>query len=400
MKRLTFVFISAIFFSPLSAQKTLTGLDVLEKSEFAQLSGKRVGLITNHSAVNASGEHILKVLSRAQNFKLISIFTPEHGFSGDIEGGVHIQNSSSSAGIPIYSLYGKNKKPSDEMLEGLDTLVFDIQDIGARFYTYLTTMGYAMEEAERKGLEFIVLDRPNPIGLKTVEGPLLSENISAFTAYYRVPVRHALTAGEMALFHKKNKTTKLNLKVIKAENYKRDSLFPSTNLPWVNPSPNIRDFEAALLYPGLGCFEATNVSVGRGTSQPFHWFGAPWMKANKILKKLKSAKIEGVKFYTEKRKPEADIYNGEECEGIKIEVIDPSKVRSLDIFVYAVYWLKKTTPKNFEIRKDDVERMTGTKDFYEMIEQGEKPEKIISFFNNSNKDFLNRLKADGILLYE
>ncbi|MEW5951407.1 MAG: DUF1343 domain-containing protein [Elusimicrobia bacterium] len=398
MKKIFLIFL--LFYSPSAFSKTLTGLDILEKENFSVLKGKKVGLISNHSALNSKGEHILKVFNRADNFELKAIFSPEHGFSGQVEGGVHIANSSSSAGVPIYSLYGKNKRPQAELLKDLDILVFDIQDIGARFYTYLTTMGYAMEEAAKNNISFLVLDRPNPIGLEIYEGPILSENISAFTAYYPVPVRHALTAGETALFHKKNKNLKLDLKIIKAENYSRKDFFNDTALTWTNPSPNIRDLDAAILYPGLGCFEASNVSVGRGTDSPFHWFGAPWMKAKKIAKKLNAANIKGVKFKVQKRTPKNDLYEKEECEGIEIELIEPKAVRSLDIFVHAAYWLKKINGKKFLLKKEDIARMTGTYDFYEMIENGKKPEEIISFFENSNSDFLKKLKKDGILLYE
>lgn len=396
---LSCLFLAALI-SPLHCEKVLTGLDVLERDGFKALENKKVGLITNHSALNSSGEHILKVFAGAKNFKLMAIFSPEHGFSGQIEGGVHIQDSSSSAGVPIYSLYGKDKRPSEEMLKGIDVLVFDIQDIGARFYTYLTTMGYAMEEADKKNISFLVLDRPNPVGLKMVEGPLLSPEINNFTAYYPVPVRHAMTAGEMAVFHKKNKKLNLDLKVIRMENYNREMLFPETGLKWVNPSPNIRDFNAEILYPGLGCFEAANVSVGRGTAEPFHWFGAPWMKGKKIAKKLNAAGLKGVKFFQEYRTPEADIYSKEKCDGVRAEITDKKSVRSLDIFVHAAYWLRKTSPEKFEIKKDDIARMTGTGDFYRLIMEGKKPEEIISFFEASNSDFLDRLKKEGILLYE
>lgn len=379
--------------------KVLTGLDVLERENFIALEGKKVGVISNHSALNSKGEHILKVFARTKKFELKAIFSPEHGFTGDIEGGVRISNSSTTAGIPLYSLYGENKRPTPQMLKDIDTLVFDIQDIGTRFYTYLTTMGYAMEEAEKNKISFIVLDRPNPIGLETVEGPLLSKEITAFTAYYPVPIRHALTAGEMAILHKKNKTQKLDLKVIRAENYYRKDFFNETALVWANPSPNIRDLQAAVLYPGLGCFEATNVSVGRGTQDPFHWFGAPWLNAKKLAKKLNLAKIKGVKFYPQERTPSANMYSQEKCKGIRIEITEIKSVRSVDIFVHCAYWLRKIHKDKFEIKKDDIATMIGTSDFYEMLIKGAKPKEIISFFENSNKNFLEKLKNEGVLIY-
>jgi len=241
------------------------------------LEGKRVGLITNHTSLNAAGLNAVDVFHRAGSFRLAAIFSPEHGFRGTEEGGVYIETSTDPVtGVTVYSLYGKNKqRPTPEMLKDLDVLVFDIQDIGARFYTYLTTMGYAMEEAAKAGVAFMVLDRPNPIG-GLVEGPVLEPGISAFTAYFPVPARHGFTAGEMALFHKAKLDLKLDLAVVKLENWTRAMTFDQTGIVWTNPSPNIRNVDAEVLYPGLGCFEATNVSVG-----PFSGSAPPGWKPAK-----------------------------------------------------------------------------------------------------------------------
>lgn len=379
----------------ISAQITLTGLDVLERENYKILKNKRVGVITNHTAVDSNGFHILELFKKA-GINLVAIYTPEHGFKGNVEGGVYIENSSQSVyNVPIYSLYGKNKRPTEEMLKGIDVLVFDIQDIGARFYTYLTTMGYAMEEATKYNISFIVLDRPNPVSANIIEGPVLQEGINHFTAYFPVPVRHGLTAGEIALLHKKVKNLNLDLKVIKMENYSRDKFFDETGLIWVNPSPNIRDLEAAILYSGIGCFEATNVSVGRGTDKPFHWFGAPWLNSKKILKKLEKANLKGVKFYEREKIPSADIYKGERCKGIEIKILDKREIRPLEIFVYAVYWLSKINKNEFILKKEDITRMIGSSLFYDMIKSGKKPQEIIEFFNSSNKNFPDK----EILLY-
>lgn len=378
---------------------TLSGLDVLERDGFKQLEGTRVGLITNHTSVDLNGVNAVDSFHKAGNFKLAAIFSPEHGFRGTEEGGVYIASSSDPVtGVPVFSLYGKNKqRPTPEMLKDLDVLVFDIQDIGARFYTYLTTMGYAMEEAAKAGLPFMVLDRPNPIG-GLVEGPVLEPGISFFTAYFPVPTRHGFTAGEMALFHKANINLNLNLTVIPLENWTRDLFFDQSGIVWTNPSPNIRNVNAEVLYPGLGCFEASNISVGRGTDRPFLWFGAPWMQADKIAKKLSKAGLKGVKFSAMKLIPDKDVFEGKLCEGINIEVADRSAVRALDIFVNAVYLLRKYNGAEFRLNPVEIRKMTGSSDLYNMLEAGAKPSEIIAAFEKNNADF--RAGAAKFLLYK
>jgi uncharacterized protein YbbC (DUF1343 family) len=366
----------------------LTGLDVLERGGFKELQGKRVGLITNHTSVDAEGRNAVDALFGAPGVRLAAIFSPEHGFRGTEEGGVYIESSTDAVtGVPVYSLYGKGRqRPSPESLKDLDVLVFDIQDIGARFYTYLTTMGYAMEEAAKAGLPFMVLDRPNPIGGR-IEGPVLEPDISFFTAYFPVPTRHGFTAGEMALFHKDNLKLDFDLTVVKMEGWRRDMFFDKTGVAWTNPSPNIRELDAEVLYPGLGCFEATNVSVGRGTDRPFLWFGAPWMKAEKIAKKLNKAGLAGVKFHPVKLTPSKDVYEGKECEGIEIEITDRAAVRALDIFVNAAYLLRDYNEKDFTMKEVEVRKMTGSSDFYRLLTAGKKPAKIIEAFEKSNAPF-------------
>ncbi|OIO00619.1 MAG: DUF1343 domain-containing protein [Elusimicrobia bacterium CG_4_10_14_0_2_um_filter_56_8] len=382
-----------------AATLTLTGLDILERDGFKQLEGKRVGIITNHSSVDRDGVNAVDAFHKAGKFKLAAIFSPEHGFRGTEEGGVYIASSSDPVtGVPVYSLYGRKKqRPTPEMLKDLDILVFDIQDIGARFYTYLTTMGYAMEEAAKAGLPFMVLDRPNPIG-GLVEGPVLAPGISFFTAYFPVPARHGFTAGEMALFHKKNLGLNLDLTVVKMENWNRQMFFDQTGIVWTNPSPNIRNVDAEVLYPGLGCFEATNISVGRGTDRPFLWFGAPWMKAEKIAKALSKAGLKGVKFSALKLTPDKDVFAGLPCEGINIEVTDKPAVRALDIFAHAVYLLKKYNGGDFKLKQEEIRKMTGNSGFYTMLEAGAAPAEIIAAFDENNAPF--RAEAAKLLLYK
>ncbi len=382
-----------------AAALTLTGLDVLERDGFSQLEGKRVGLITNQTSVDLDGRNAVDVFSKAGNFKLAAIFSPEHGLRGTEEGGAFVGNSTDPVtGVPVFSLYGRNhRRPTPEMLKGLDILVFNIQDIGARFYTYLTTMGYAMEEAAKAGLPFMVLDRPNPIG-GAVEGPVLEPDIKAFTAYFPVPTRHGFTAGEMAQFHKANLKLDLLLNVVKMENWSRDMFFDQTGIVWINPSPNIRNVAAEVLYPGLGCFEASNVSVGRGTEIPFLWFGAPWMNAGKIAKGLNKAGLKGVKFHTLDLTPDKDMYAGKKCKGVKIEVTDKAQVRALDIFVHAAWLLRKYNAKDFALKPLEIRKMTGSPAFYRMLEAGSGPEGIIAAFERDNAAF--RAASAKFLLYK
>ncbi|PKM96597.1 MAG: DUF1343 domain-containing protein [Elusimicrobia bacterium HGW-Elusimicrobia-3] len=399
MKKVAAAFLTLMLSSGVCSAQTLSGLDVLQRDGFAQLQGRRVGLITNHTSVNRDGANAVDVLHAAPGVRLAAIFSPEHGFRGTEEGGVYIESSTDPVtGVPVYSLYGKGKqRPAPEMLKDLDVLVFDIQDIGARFYTYLTTMGYAMEEAAKAGLPFMVLDRPNPIGGK-VEGPVLEPGISAFTAYFPVPTRHGFTAGEMALFHKGNLNLELDLTVVKMEGWNRRLTFDLTGIPWTNPSPNIRTVDAEVLYPGLGCFEASNVSVGRGTDIPFEWFGAPWLKAGKIAKKLNKAGLRGVKFSPLTLTPSKDMYEGKASPGVKIEVTDRAAVDALEVFVHAAYWLRKYNKGDFKLKEVEIRKMTGSAHLYDLLNKGKKPARIIEAFHKDNEGF--RTAAAKYRLYK
>ncbi|MDD5302831.1 MAG: DUF1343 domain-containing protein, partial [Elusimicrobia bacterium] len=270
-----------------SASGTMSGLDVLVSDGFRPLRGKRVGVIANSTAVDRRGRSIVDLLAAAPGVNLAAIFTPEHGFAASAESENIASGRARVDGkeIPLYSLYSngiKGMRPTPEQLQNLDVLVFDIQDVGARFYTYLATMAMALEEAKTAGVDFIVLDRPNPIRGDIVEGPMLADPNLRFvtpTAYFQVPVRHGLTAGEMALWHNRS-VGHPHLSVVKMAGWKRSMWFDETGLPWVPPSPNMPNVEAAALYPGIGIFEASNIAVGRGTPAPFRWIGAPWLKAD------------------------------------------------------------------------------------------------------------------------
>lgn len=377
--------------------QVLPGIEVLKKNNFDILKDKKVGIIVNHTSVDLNGNNDVDLLID-NDINIKAIFSPEHGFFGNLEAGVHVDNST-YRGIPLYSLYGKTLRPTQQMLKDIDILVFDIQDIGTRFYTYLTTMGYAMEEAAKKKIEFLVLDRPNPVSSEIIEGAVLDKDIKAFTAYFNVPTRHSLTAGEMALFHKVYNKLDLDLKIIKMEGYKRDMFFYDTGIKWINPSPNIRNINAAILYSGIGCFEATNISVGRGTDIPFEFFGAPWLDNKNLVSELKKIKIDGVEFKECVKIPDSDLYAGSIVNGICIGVLDKKKVRSFDIFVHSIYLINLYHPDKLEIRENDIAKMTGDKNFYNLIKKGTKPQNILNKYKSQIKKFQKYINKNSIKLY-
>jgi uncharacterized protein YbbC (DUF1343 family) len=288
--------------APAAESQVLSGLEVLVRDSLHLVRGKRVGLITNQTAITSRGEHAVDVLARAPGVRLVALFGPEHGVRGNIEGGERIENQRDSAtGIPVYSLYGRTQKPTPEMLQGLDVLLFDIQDIGARPYTFVWTMAMAMEAAAERRIPFVVLDRPNPI-TDEAQGPMMAREIKderigqPITGYYPVPLRHGMTSGEVARYVNAEFRVGADLHVVPAAGWEGDQWFDRTGLRWVNPSPNIRSLDAALKYSGLVLAEATNLSVGRGTDAPFSYLGAPWMDAGRVIAAVRKYNLRGVRL--------------------------------------------------------------------------------------------------------
>lgn len=357
--------------------KVKTGLDVLAAENFAPLRGKRIGVITNHTGVDAKGRTIIDVLSRAPGVTLAAIFSPEHGFTGRARDGAVIGNDQWKD-IPIYSLYGKTHRPTVDMLAGLDALVFDIQDIGARFYTYITTMGYALEECANTGVEFYVLDRPNPVTGTIVEGEILDPAVRHFTAYFSIPVRHGMTVGELAQWHNAKAGLNAKLHVVKMEGWDR-GWWDETGLRFIPPSPNIRSPRAALLYAGIGAFEATNVSVGRGTNAPFEVFGSPWLDGTELARRLNASGLSGVVFKPTRFVPKGDnLYAGENCRGVRVQVKDRDALRPVYIFILASFIIRDLSGDKFIPRWKEMPRVTGTRRFQEMFESGAAPEKLLT----------------------
>ena len=272
--------------------RVLTGIDVLARDGFAVLKGRKVGLITNHTGRSVTGATTIDLLHKAPGVTLVALFSPEHGIRGVLDEDVP-SSRDEATGLPIHSLYGATRRPTAAMLAGLDTLVIDLQDIGARFYTYPATLGYVMEEAAKRKIEVVVLDRPNPINGWQIEGPLPDEAVLGFIAYLPMPIRHGLTLGELAQLFNAEKKIGADLTVVRAEGWRRDHWFDQTGLAWMNPSPNMRNLNQATLYPGIGAIEYANVSVGRGTDQPFEQIGAPWIDGPRLAAALNARGAAG-----------------------------------------------------------------------------------------------------------
>ncbi|HEU0055296.1 MAG TPA: DUF1343 domain-containing protein, partial [Longimicrobium sp.] len=311
--------------------RVLPGLEVLLRDSSHLVRGKRVGLITNQTALTSRGEHAVDVLARAPEVRLVALYGPEHGVRGNIEGGEAIANQRDSAtGVPVFSLYGRTQKPTPEMLRGVDVLLFDIQDIGARPYTFVWTMAMAMEAAAAQKIPFVVLDRPNPI-TDRVNGGLMELAIKTqrigqpITGYYPVPLRHGMTVGEVARYVNAEYRVGADLHVVPADGWRSSQWFDQTGLRWVNPSPNIRSLDASLKYAGLVLTEATNLTIGRGTDAPFSYLGAPWMDAPRVLEAVRKYDLRGVRLDTVRITPTGTgyvPYRGQSVRAIRFTVTD------------------------------------------------------------------------------
>jgi uncharacterized protein YbbC (DUF1343 family) len=384
---------------PSQVSSVKTGLDVLMEQKWHPLKGKKVGVITNQTGVNSRGEHIADLLHAAPEVDLKALFGPEHGIRGQVEGGEKITSGlDPETGVPVISLYGKTRKPTPEMLEGLDWLIFDIQDVGARFYTYISTMSLAMEAAAENGVNFMVLDRPNPITGTLVEGPVLDPQFKSFVGIHPIPLRHGMTVGELArLFNEEGyleNRIQADLTVIKMENWRRDMWYEETGLNWINPSPNMPTPSTAVLYPGMGLLEATNVSEGRGTKNPFENVGAPWIEADQLMAKLQAFNIEGIAIqgttFVPVDMPGAATnpkYEGETCQGVFLKVTDPHHFKSVAFGIRLLCALQELYPEKFSMSEKRMSRMTGQAWVRQAILNGQAPENIIARWQASLSQF-------------
>jgi uncharacterized protein YbbC (DUF1343 family)/CubicO group peptidase (beta-lactamase class C family) len=326
----------------------LNGIDVLVKQNFAPLKGKKIGLVTNHTGHDRARRATIDLLKEAPGVTLVALFGPEHGIRGEVDEKFD-DSKDAKTGLPIYSLYGERRKPTVEQLKGLDALVFDIQDVGCRFYTYTSTMGLCMEAAAEAGIEFIVLDRANPIDGVTIDGPVLTEKTS-FVGFHPKPLRYAMTMGELAKMYNEERKTNAKLTVIELENWRRDMYLDETGLPWTNPSPNMRNLKQAILYPGVGLLEQT-LSVGRGTDTPFELVGAPYIDDVKLAEELNRMALPGVAFIPIRFTPTYSVHKGVECGGVFIMLNDRTKCNVVDVGLQIAKTVYQMYPKEFPVER-------------------------------------------------
>jgi uncharacterized protein YbbC (DUF1343 family) len=391
-KKVVILTLSCILFGIIYGMDSRTvkvGLDVLLLEQLSMLEGKTVGIVTNQTGIASSGEHIVDILSSIEDLSIGALYAPEHGIRGDLpdetEEASYVDQRT---GIKVWSLYGEHLKPTKEMLENVDVLVYDIQDVGARFYTFISTMGLAMEAAAEHGKSFLVLDRPNPINGMTIEGPVIEKQFFSFVGQYPIPVRYGMTPGELARMIKGEGWMKdmdeLDLKVIPMKGWQREMWFDETGLPWIRPSPNIPSILTAVVYPGLCLVEALNVSEGRGTMRPFEQIGAPWIDSYRLAESMNSNRLPGIYFkpitFTPVSLPHVAPWNkfrDQDVIGLNLIITDRDKLRPVRVMVHLLITLKKLYPAELELLKN-LERLIGIKSFRQSIENLRAPEKILA----------------------
>jgi uncharacterized protein YbbC (DUF1343 family)/CubicO group peptidase (beta-lactamase class C family) len=352
------------------AGTVLTGIDVLQAEGFARLRGRRVGLVTNHTGRTRDGASTIDVIHGAADVTLVALFSPEHGIRGILDEDVP-SSRDERTGLAIHSLYGATRRPTDEMLQGIDTMVIDLQDIGARFYTYMATMAYVMEEAARRTIQVVVLDRPNPVTGFHIEGPIHDAAAAGFTAYYPMPTRHGMTMGELArLFNAEHKIG-APLVVVPMQGWTREQWFDHTGLEWVNPSPNMRTMNQATLYPGIGAIEWANISVGRGTHTPFEQIGAPWIDGRRLAAHLNARGLPGIRFYPVTFTPASSTFAGELCRGVFMIVTDRESLRPARVGLEIAAALATLHGEQF--RYGETWRLFGSRQQLEQVRGGDDP---------------------------
>jgi uncharacterized protein YbbC (DUF1343 family)/CubicO group peptidase (beta-lactamase class C family) len=352
----------------------LPGIDVLARNGFAPLEGKRVGLVTNHTGRSAAGATTIDLIHQAPGVQLIALFSPEHGIRGILDDTVPSARDEKT-GLPIHSLYGETRRPTDAMLAGLDAIVVDLQDIGTRFYTYMSTMGYVLEEAAKRKIDVVVLDRPNPINGWQIEGSSADEAHVGFIAYFPgMPIRHGMTMGELARLFNDEKKIGANLTVVPVANWRRDYWFDQTGLTWVNPSPNMRNLNQATLYPGIGAIEYSNVSVGRGTDQPFEQIGAPWIDGRQLAAALNARGLAGVRFYPVTFTPASSKYANEVCQGVFMVISNRSALQPVRVGLEIAAALWKLHGDKYQMQTTD--RLFGSRQALDRVKAGEDPARV------------------------
>ncbi len=410
MKYALLIFTSIVILASESfaRERVKTGDEVLVQKYLDLIRGKTVGIITNQSGRLQDGKSIIDVLAKEPGVKIVALFSPEHGIRGKASAGEGVSGSiDKKTGIPIYSLYGKTKKPTAKMLKGIDVLLYDIQDVGTRFYTYISTLDYCLEAAAEHHIEFVVLDRPDMLRSNLIDGPMLIDSLRSFIGIQPIPSVYGMTPGEFATMINGagmlKGGVKADLKVIKMEHYRRSMWYDQTGLKWITPSPNLPDLNTVEVYPGAVLFEATDVSEGRGTKLPFENIGAPYIDSSKLISLLNEQHIAGVSFkpvtFTPRPYPWAlkPKYEGEVCHGIKIIVTDRDALKPVEMGVSIVWAIRKLYPDKFKFIPSYFDLLAGTTAVRTMLEEGKTPSEIFA----SWKDGLSRFEKlrEKYLLY-
>jgi uncharacterized protein YbbC (DUF1343 family) len=380
-------------------REVLTGLDVLVQEGFRVVAGKKVGLVTNATGRSRDGRSTVEVLTseaaKKAGVDLVLLFAPEHGLEANADGPVS-DSVERATKIPVRSLFGETRRPAPEDLKGLGTVILDIQDVGARFYTYLTTLGYVLEESAKAKVSVVVLDRPDPINGVDIEGPIADPEKLSFTAYHTIPVRPGMTIGELALLFNAERKIGADLTVVPMRGWSRDLWYDETGLEWVNPSPNMRSLESAALYPGIALFEFTNLSVGRGTDTPFQIMGAPWLDGTRLARLLTARRIPGVRFTPLSFTPAASLFAGERCGGIRITVVDREALLSVALGIEIATALRDLHPTEWERGKFG--RLLADSESVERFERGDDAARIVAAWNEELQAFRRRRQEH--LLYD
>ena len=394
-------FLIVAFVSPGQANQeaVIPGIEVLLSEQLHLIRGKRVGLITNHSGVDRKLRHDIDLLASTPGVKLTALFSPEHGIRGAAQAGEKVRSAvDAKTGVPIHSLYGETRRPTAEMLRDVDVLLYDIQDIGSRFYTYISTLGECMQAAADLKIPLIVLDRPNPLRGNTVEGPLLDPTFRSFVGAYAIPIRYGLTSGELAGWIKSNLKLDLELSIVKMKHWTRAQWYEETNLIWVPPSPNIPTMAAAIVYPGMCLIEGTNLSEGRGTTTPFEIVGAPWLDGIKLAERLNALALPGALFRPVTFTPTLSKFSGESCQGVQLHVAERKLFRPLTAALAIVEVIRRNYPEQFQFKSAHFDRLAGTDAVRKAMERNEPVGQIVATWQKDLKEFETARKK--LLLYQ
>jgi uncharacterized protein YbbC (DUF1343 family) len=356
----------------------------LKKDNYKLLEGRKIALITNHTGRDRDGNRTVDLLASAPNCKVVCLFSPEHGLYGAVDEKVGNAVDEKTK-LKVYSLYGQTRRPTDEMLTGVDTLLFDIQDIGTRFYTYPATMANCMEEAAKRKLKMIVLDRPNPIGPMAVDGPIADKKYFGFTAYGPLPLVHGMTIGELAKLFNGEYQINCDLTVVECQNYNRNEWFDQMGLMWTNPSPNMRNLTQATIYPAIGMLETANLSVGRGTDQPFEFIGAPWIDGKRLGAALNGANLPGLRFVPMEFTPTSSKFEKKLCQGCYILVTDRTRIEPARTGLTIAHHLKQLFGDAFQL--DSIVRLMQNDAVLAAVKAGNDPAKLPELWKNDLEHF-------------